>query len=431
MPVSRPFWIAFASGAVFAVFSLFLLISILQLPDYHQSFKIEESNRFQAPRKNVFAELTSHERTAVVDFLYAHADGLNLTRGGAEFGGQNWIDKVEVLRPNKSDVMSYHDNGSPLPERFARVSVAQTADGNAYLVQYMVGPLPPSDATQIQPLTYPHNSGRNYVQTPLPDVMYLYLWALGLGNDVVDITEDLLGAKVNALDPFGPNSLGLGARPILIEEDKIVVWLEFFRTGPGSNGVSLLPQGLYVKLNMLTQNPDNWTTGEWFYNGIMYSDIKSFREAWSSPNFTRLSTNLDGPWTDTEDFASKPYGRSQPPPLSIQPYGPRYQIDRKQQYVSWMGFSFDLATSPSTALSLFDIRFNNDRIVYHLGLQEALAHYAGSEPIQSGLEFLDTLFGMGNNMFTLVPGYDCPAYADYLDVTYHKGEHTYINRNAI
>lgn len=81
--------------------------------------------------------------------------------------------------------------------------------------------------------------------------------------------------------------------------------------------------------------------------------------------------------------------------MSIQPYGPRCQLDRKQQYIAWMGFSFYLATSPSTALSLFDIRFNDSRITYHLGLQEALAHYAGSEPIQSRLKFLDTLFGMG------------------------------------
>ena len=35
---------------------------------------------------------------------------------------------------------------------------------------------------------------------------------------------------------------------------------------------------------------------------------------------------------------------------------------------------------------------------------EALSHYAGSDPVQSGLYFLDTFFGMGIRMFELVPG---------------------------
>ena len=96
-----------------------------------------------------------------------------------------------------------------------------------------------------------------------------------------------------------------------------------------------------------------------------------------------------------------------------------------------MGFSFYLSTSQATALSLFDIRYNNSRIIYHLGLQEALAHYAGEEPVQSGLEFLDTLFGMGKMMFSLVPGLDCPGHAEYIDMSYHRGGKTYKNRNAI
>ncbi len=39
-----------------------------------------------------------------------------------------------------------------------------------------------------------------------------------------------------------------------------------------------------------------------------------------------------------------------------------------------------------------------------LGLQEAMAHYSGEEPVQDGRNWLDTLFGMGRRMFELVPG---------------------------
>jgi primary-amine oxidase len=51
--------------------------------------------------------------------------------------------------------------------------------------------------------------------------------------------------------------------------------------------------------------------------------------------------------------------------------------------------------------------------------------------MQGGLEFLDTFFGMGLSMFELVPGYDCPAYADYLDSRSYQTTHTHERSNSI
>ena len=51
--------------------------------------------------------------------------------------------------------------------------------------------------------------------------------------------------------------------------------------------------------------------------------------------------------------------------------------------------------------------------------------------MQGGLEFLDTFFGMGKSMFELVPGYDCPAYADYLDAKYYQAHETIELPNGI
>ena len=69
--------------------------------------------------------------------------------------------------------------------------------------------------------------------------------------------------------------------------------------------------------------------------------------------------------------------------------------------------------------------------MYELGLQEALAHYAGDDPMQGGLEFLDSFFGMGKNMFELVPGYDCPAYADYLSSRSYQARNVMEQPNSI
>ncbi|OAP58372.1 hypothetical protein AYL99_07462 [Fonsecaea erecta] len=384
---------------------------------------------FQAPAENPWAELGEVEASQVYLWLQKNTNIFNSTDGVSN--NNSPLNLIELLRPNKSDVVDYLDHHGPVPERWARLSTVETKGDDAFIVEYMVGPLPPSNKTQLLPLTYCHNSGRNYVQSPVSGVFALLEWALAIGEDASDITLDLLGAKTNRDDPDDPEGLVMGSRPALIDSGRMVHWLEFFGPGMKSDGRSLLPQGLYVKLDVPSANPVTWTTGEWFYNGVLYDNATMLRAAMASPDFERLTINADGAWTVPEDLTTSSPERDMPPPLSIQPYGPRYRLDRTEGYVSWMGFSFYLSTSQATALSLFDIRYDGTRLMYQLGLQEALAHYAGVEPLQSGLEFLDTFFGMGKMMFSLVPGLDCPGHAEYLDMSYHRGGKMFTNRNAI
>jgi primary-amine oxidase len=428
MMAERLPWMPFLSGVAFAILTFLLIVPFQDRQHDWQERIGTLSNRvtFHAPKVNIFADLTAEERGAVTTFIY-HQNGPNLTIGDS-YGG--WIDQLEVLRPNKSDALNYFDNEEQRPARYARVSTVQYDPDAAKIVDYMVGPLPVSSATTMEPLFWPYNSGRNWVTTLLPNPLLLFSLIGSIGEEMQDITRDLLGAKINLDDPLDPNSLAAGARPISFEEP-MAIWLEVFRPGTRSNSISLLPQGLYLKMNMKSYHPKDWTTSAMYYNGILYPNITAFRSALKSPDFVKLSQNTDGSWTENEDYDANPSERDQPPPLSIQPFGPRYQLDKKQKYVSWMGFTFYFSTSQSTGLSLFDISFEGHRIIYSLGLQEAMAHYAGSEPMQSGLEFLDTFFGMGNMMFSLVPGYDCPAHASYVDMTYHKVNETFTNKNAI
>jgi Cu2+-containing amine oxidase len=94
----------------------------------------------------------------------------------------------------------------------------------------------------------------------------------------------------------------------------------------------------------------------------------------------------------------------------------RFSVDYKQKYVEWMGFSFYMTFDYDTGLQLFDIRFKGERIIYELGIQEALAHYAGNDPVMSGTSYLDSAYGLGYAN-ELMPGYDCPTYASYLNIT--------------
>ena len=57
-----------------------------------------------------------------------------------------------------------------------------------------------------------------------------------------------------------------------------------------------------------------------------------------------------------------------------------------------------------SGVTLYDVRFKGERILYELGLQEALSQYAGSDPVQGAARYLDSFWGMGGTMFEMVPG---------------------------
>lgn len=385
---------------------------------------------FQAPRSNVWADLTEDEADSVYTLVRDEFADLNLTKAPRS-ARENSISFIETLKPNKTDVLPYIEGASVPPPRWARVALSQVVDGEALLVYYMVGPLPVSSKTEILPLTYTYNSGRNYVRNPIADFASLQDFSLGLAENASDITQELLGATANRAKPNDPEGLLSIPRPVRIADGALVQWIQLYRPGMKSNARSILPQGIYIKVNTTSTAIEEWSVGEWFYNGVLYESGDELRTALRKPGFLKTPPNLDGPWTDTEDFDSAPAGRELPPPVVVQPNGPRYGLDRKAKYVSWMGFDFYITTTQSAGIGLFDIRFKGDSVLYELGLQEAMAHYAGDDPTQGGLEFLDTFFGMGKNAFELVPGYDCPAYADYLPATYHYSESANTIPNSV
>ena len=62
-------------------------------------------------------------------------------------------------------------------------------------------------------------------------------------------------------------------------------------------------------------------------------------------------------------------------------------------------------------MHFYNIKYEGERIVYELSLQEALAHGACNDPVQSGANYLASYYGFGPYAFELVKGYDCPGYA--------------------
>lgn len=392
------------------------------------------STRFHAPKPNIWADIKSHEADEVYNFLSKKWVDLNITKT-PKTASDNFIVGLEMLQPNKSQSLLYLFEEQPRPERWVKVLLAHNTDDIPQLSYYVVGPLPVSEETKVEPLKYPFTSGRNSVRNLRADIISVVDFALDLGGNISDITTELLGASVNRNNHLGdPN--GLQALPQLtrLQDDSVIAWIQFFRPGMGSASRTLLPQGLYARVDIRKDSgPGQWEVDLWFYNGQLFENEDHLRSAMKDPNsgFLKTPANLDGPWTDTEDFDSHPDGRELPPPVSIQPLGPRYKLDKTERFVSWFGFEFYLTTTQATGVSFFDIRFKGQRVMYELSLQEALAHYAGDDPMAGSLEFLDTFFGMGINSYELIPGYDCPAYSDYLTTEFHRTGKTERHPNNI
>ena len=163
----------------------------------------------------------------------------------------------------------------------------------------------------------------------------------------------------------------------------------------------------------------------------MYESADDLRAAMKLPDFQRTALNLDGNWTALEDFSEGIRDRKDPPPVMVQPSGARFKIDKKQKFVSWMGFEFFLTTSSDTAVALHDIKFNGDSVIYELGLEETFVTYASEDPRQGGQDFLDSGLMMGFRMVELVPGYDCPPHATFLSTEYHAEDVTITRKNSI
>lgn len=181
--------------------------------------------------------------------------------------------------------------------------------------------------------------------------------------------------------------------------------------------------------------------GRWLHDGIFYPTTADFRHAWTNGKIAKTIRNagMNETWIGTDrEGAELPYD-NRPPPLQIATGGQRFAIDENAQYVEWMELVLPLAITPSASLTslfasfsfywsfrrdsgmrLWNIKYQNQTVLYELGLNEALAHCeflasiaaqspffgafsrsvghpltaraidAGNDPVQSGTAYLDT-----------------------------------------
>ncbi|KAJ5663299.1 hypothetical protein N7507_004030 [Penicillium longicatenatum] len=393
-----------------------------------------ESNftKIHAPRENIWAGLTDSEAASLLKWLFSQSD-LNLTTTSSAGDWDNSIELVELMQPNKTSSLDFIDHGAIAPPRYAHVVIDHRATVEPYYADIIVGPFPiVNGTTKWVPLEYPYTrktQGRVRNIDADSSTLYSY-WLQKISASISDITLGLWNATYVGLDN---DTISLwGIDPLDQSDGHIRRWDQFWNDPTNDfDDSTLLPLGLYVHSDVTGRDSSKWKILGWLYNNIFYATTDEFRKAFYSPGFERLGQNNDGKWAQSDQRGKElPHDRSYPP-VSVSPSGSRFGVDFDQNYVEWMDFSFYISFSHDTGMALRDIRYKGKRILYELGLQEAMAHYAGNDPVQSMTSYLDTYYGFGPYAFELAAGYDCPAYATYLNSSFYEDESTHTHINSI
>jgi primary-amine oxidase len=87
--------------------------------------------------------------------------------------------------------------------------------------------------------------------------------------------------------------------------------------------------------------------------------------------------------------------------------------------VYWMGWQIHVSTTLFAGLVFRDLRFKERRVVYEMSVQEAFAGYSDIyNPSQAQSTYWDSSWGMGQSLYELVEGVDCPFGAEFVDLVY-------------
>jgi primary-amine oxidase len=107
------------------------------------------------------------------------------------------------------------------------------------------------------------------------------------------------------------------------------------------------------------------------YNHQIFNSVDEFLEAYHNGTLRRLPERPDQ--KDDVDWSAR-YRPDRPPrdldhlpgPRQVSFAGLRFRVDRALQYVSWMGWGLYIGFDRDMGMSLWDIRFMNERLIYEV-----------------------------------------------------------------
>jgi primary-amine oxidase len=250
---------------------------------------------------------------------------------------------------------------------------------------------------------------------------------------IKDITNDLVGF-VYCDDEY--NMTYTYTVPLSRNGSRAILWVVFQQENNNYwtedvSASTILPVGIILGLDVSGTDPSLHKLLLLVYQTQYFSTVDDFRNAYNDGSLVRAPKNNDTSWTSPKRNDSAPERplASNPSPQSVVKEK-RYTV-RDDNLVEWMDWSFFITYSRDLGITLYDIKFKGERIIYELGLKEALTHYAGNDPYTASTAYLDSYIGMGVFQFQLVEGYDVPFNSTLLDIIFHTVGNTVTQKKAI
>ncbi|XP_067869094.1 amine oxidase [copper-containing] 3-like [Heterodontus francisci] len=356
----------------------------------------------ESSKSEVFADLSPEELISVRNYLKEKL-GANLVNCSEAFPSDNFIYIIELQMPRKSDVLKFLDEGENQPKREARAVVIFGAQTDPNITEYTVGPLP--RPTYHKDITSHKYQNLSFNSRPLTFVEYRKIVSrMGL-EKVSRLLQESFGSD-------SENLTYLDSAPRGFKPGDRETWFPFVRK---IAGLFLHPVAFEVLIDHSSTNISEWEVKKVFYNGQYFDSIDELVDQYdrglvkkiklhrkeSDPNYASLKT--DGKYHTIA-------------PLQYAPQGQRYYV--RHNHVKHFGWHFAFRHSATNGLQLFDIRFQGERIVYELSIEEINSVYGGDTPSLMRSKFLDVHYGIGKSANELVRGVDCPYAATFLD-TFH------------
>ncbi|KAL8444180.1 hypothetical protein Emed_006352 [Eimeria media] len=405
---------------------------------------VEPADLEEAKGPTLFDPLTSTEEFMVREFM----------------GKQRNLNIEGVYRLNlfidKAKIIDHLDKGAPAPKRYARVRVGTCKDREGAYRQYKVGPLDVRSADQmtIEPLgaIVPTDCGGYNPQ----GVFGRRLLDADEESQLSDILQESFGYAFGKArcqfehkkshDQHHEGCLEFG--PMLYEEgdDKKIVTVWAGLRTPSGDKVPfyfLLPAPDNVDAQTLQKPEDreeltfklDKVKGYW-YDGQQFATLQELVEAYRTDKKFRkvtpalLKERLASQAKERDEslkkekaaalrrlapawLAPNPEGRGgleyRAAPEHIEPQGRRYTIRQSpgaESYtINYAGWEFVINMDRDTALRIWDVKFQGQRLVFEMGMMEALAHYSVAE---RNWYFIDSWYGgLGSAARRLHPGIEC------------------------
>ena len=422
----------------FIILSVILLTVLVSLCVMKKKYGNEDRNSLRRRRgsqntrlasrgSDAFSDLSIYEIEAVVNFLNSQSD-LRLVDPKTASVGSNFIHSIEMKLPDKEKVLRYIEENGEKPERRATVYIFRGADDPPVVDEYVVGDLPN--------VTYGYLVKTSQRQTRVPFIMRpfssaefkaIFRYVLAKMNKLAwNVLKESYDATIFDCDnkclrfnmaPIASSLIPKGTR-------KAWFWLQHYIEYP-----SVRPVDFQFLVDMTSTNPAKWKFENVWYANQMFQNVTVFLNQYKSGNINK--TKIPFPTGKDYMYGSMEFREPLMPeerlraPRAYEPDGHRYKIiENEIQYMQW---KLNFRVSASGGLHLMNIRFGDERLVYELSMQEVAVLYSGNNPASRIVNYADGAGMYGTRYRGLLPGVDCPGYAEFID-TYMYTSNEYGGR---